>query len=84
MPRHPNYSGLQRDPLTQLFIPPRFVDTMEVRLGNETLFTMTGGISVSEDPTFRFAYTETGTGPLTVRATDTEGATFEGAFPAGT
>jgi sulfur-oxidizing protein SoxY len=82
MLRHPNYSGLQRDQLTQLFIPPHFVDSLEVRQGEELLFSMTGGISISEDPAFRFAYTETGAG-LTVTATDTKGARFEQDFPVG-
>ena len=30
MIRHPNYSGLQRDPLTQYFIPAHFVDKLSV------------------------------------------------------
>lgn len=80
MLRHPNYSGLQRDQLTLLYIPAHFVDMMEVRQGDELLFSMSGGISISEDPTFRFTYTDTGAGDLGVVATDTEGATFEGRF----
>ena len=52
MLRHPNYSGLQRDQLTHLYIPPHFVDSLEVRQGDEVLFSMSGGISISEDPTF--------------------------------
>ena len=83
MLRHPNYSGLQRDQITLLYIPPHFVDTLEVRQGDEVLFSMTGGISISEDPTFRFAYTDAGSGELSVVATDTEGRRFEGAFNAG-
>ena len=81
MLRHPNYSGLQLDQLTQLYIPAKFVDSLEMRQGDETLFTMSGGISISEDPTFRFAYTETGAG-LSLHATDTDGAVFERHFPA--
>jgi sulfur-oxidizing protein SoxY len=83
MLRHPNNSGLQRDPLTLLYIPPHFVDSMEVRQGDDLLFSMTGGISISEDPTFRFTYADSGVGELSVTATDTEGATFEGRFPIG-
>jgi sulfur-oxidizing protein SoxY len=83
MLRHPNYSGLQRDQLTLLYIPAHFVDTMEVRHGDELLFSMTGGISISEDPTFRFTYTDTGAGAVSVTATDTEGATFHGQFSPG-
>ena len=64
MLRHPNYSGLQRDQMTQLYIPPHFVDTLEVRQGDELLFAMSGGISISEDPTFRFAYEDAGAGEL--------------------
>jgi sulfur-oxidizing protein SoxY len=82
MLRHPNYSGLQLDQLTQLYIPAKFVDSLEMRQGDETLFTMSGGISISEDPTFRFAYTETGAG-LSLHATDTDGAVFERNFPVG-
>lgn len=84
MLRHPNFSGLQRNQVTQLFVPAHFVDSMEVRQGETVLFTMTGGISISEDPTFRFQYTDPGNGELTVHATDTDGNAFEQTFPLGT
>jgi sulfur-oxidizing protein SoxY len=83
MLRHPNYSGLQRDQITLLFVPARFVDTIEVRAGAEVLFTMTGGISISEDPTFRFSYTDHGAGELSVHATDTDGQSFAQTFSEG-
>lgn len=73
MIRHPNYSGLQRNQLTQLFIPAHFIDTIKVTQGEEELFTMEGGISISENPVFRFLYTDNGAGDLIVTATDTEG-----------
>lgn len=77
MIRHPNYSGLQRDQITQLFIPAHFIDTLEVWQGDEILFTMEGGISISENPVFRFSYRENGADSLRVKATDTDGNTFE-------
>lgn len=80
MMRHPNYSGLQMNQLTQLFIPPHFVDEMSVYQGEELLFTMEGGISISEDPSFRFKYLENGVGSLTVKAGDTESNVFEQTF----
>ncbi len=83
MLRHPNYSGMQRDPLTLLYIPPDFVDTMEVRQGGDLLFSVSAGISISEDPTFRFAYDDSGAGALSVTATDTDGHTFKEEFPVG-
>lgn len=81
MIRHPNYSGLQRDQITQLFIPAHFIDHLEVWQGEEMLFTMDGGISISENPVFRFAYNDNGTTTLTVKATDTEGNLFETELP---
>lgn len=81
MIRHPNYSGLQRDQITQLFIPAHFIDHLEVWQGEELLFTMDGGISISEDPAFRFAYNDNGATTLTVKATDTEGNSFETDLP---
>ena len=81
MIRHPNYSGLQRDQITQLFIPAHFIDHLEVWQGEELLFTMDGGISISENPAFRFAYQDNGATMLTVKATDTEGNTFEKDLP---
>lgn len=77
MIRHPNYSGLQRDQITQLFIGAHFIHTIEVFQGDEMLFTMEGGISVSENPVFRFNYTDNGAATLRVRAEDTEGNVFE-------
>lgn len=77
MIRHPNYSGLQRDQVTHLFIGAHFIDRLEVYQGDELLFTMEGGISISENPIFRFAYTDNGTETFTIRATDTEGNHFE-------
>ena len=81
MIRHPNYSGLQRDQITQLFIPAHFIDHLEVWQGDELLFTMDGGISISENPVFRFSYNDNGTAALTVKATDTEGNSFENVLP---
>jgi len=80
MLRHPNYTGFQRDQLTLLLTPARFVDSFEVRQGEDLLFAVEGGISISEDPTFRFRYTDAGAGGLGIRATDTDGAAFEGSF----
>ncbi|WP_353476481.1 quinoprotein dehydrogenase-associated SoxYZ-like carrier (plasmid) [Salipiger sp. H15] len=79
--RHPNFSGLQRDQITQLFIPAHFIDHLEVWQGEEQLFAMDGGISISENPAFRFTYADNGAPALTVRATDTEGNHFESELP---
>ena len=56
MIRHPNNSGLQRDQVSLLYIPAHFVDELRVWQGDALLFSMEGGISISEDPNFRFTY----------------------------
>ena len=81
MLRHPNFSGMQMNQVTQLFIPAFFVDEMEVDLGDQRVFRMSAGISISEDPVFRFKYTENGADTFHVRARDTDGNAFEKTFP---
>lgn len=76
MIRHPNYSGMQMNQLTGLYIPAKFIDSMEVKRGNDTVFTMTGGISLSENPNIRFTYGGGTDNDLSVVAKDTTGATF--------
>lgn len=76
MIRHPNYSGMQMNQLTGLYIPAKFIDSMEVKRGSDTVFTMTGGISLSENPNIRFTYAGGTDNDLSVVAKDTTGATF--------
>ncbi len=78
---HPNYSGMQMDQLTRLYTPAWFVESLDVRQGEKPLFSVEGGISLSEDPTFRFSYRSNGQ-PVSVKAKDSEGNTFEKIFPA--
>lgn len=77
MIRHPNYSGLQMDQVTRLYIPAKFVDAIEVKQGDDLVFSMVGGISLSEDPAIQFSYEPTGK-EIHVDAADTDGRTFEG------
>ncbi|MBO0662038.1 quinoprotein dehydrogenase-associated SoxYZ-like carrier [Jiella sp. MQZ9-1] len=80
MIRHPNNSGLQKDQVTLLYIPAHFITDLELDKGGKPLFTMTGGISISEDPSFRFRYGADDTGPFHAKATDTENMVFEKSF----
>ncbi|MCF8481948.1 MAG: quinoprotein dehydrogenase-associated SoxYZ-like carrier [Rhodospirillum sp.] len=77
MIRHPNYSGLQMNQLTQLYIPALFIHELTVRQGDDLLFSMEGGISISENPVFRFGYKDNGSPTLRVHAVDTEGNVFD-------
>jgi sulfur-oxidizing protein SoxY len=80
--RHPNYSGLQMDQVTRLYTPAWFVETVAVSQGARPLFRIEGGISISEDPTFRFSFEPNGE-PVTVEAQDTERQIFRQRFPGG-
>lgn len=77
MIRHPNYSGLQRDQITQLFIPPHFVSRIDVRQGGDLLFTVEGGISLSENPVIRFAYKDNGSATIQIHVEDTDGNVWD-------
>ncbi|KUO64663.1 MAG: hypothetical protein APF80_09675 [Alphaproteobacteria bacterium BRH_c36] len=76
MVRHPNYSGMQMNQVTGLYIPAKFVEHMEVRKGDQLVFDMDGGISLSENPNIQFTYAVGVEGPLSVSARDTDGKVF--------
>lgn len=84
MIRHPNYSGMQMNQLTGLYIPAKYVQEMEVKRDSELVFKLEGGISLSEDPNIRFTYADGGSGVLEVSAKDTDGSIFKArAAPSG-
>ena len=78
MIKHPNTSGMQMDQLTGLYTPARYVNKIEVKTGSNVVFTMTGNISISEDPNFRFTYEGKPSDPMEVRAEDSNGTQFAG------
>lgn len=80
---HPNYSGLQIDQLTRNWVPPHFVETIDIAYGGETVMSVEGDISLSENPTLRFSFVPDAAGELLVKAVDTEGAVFETTTPIG-
>jgi sulfur-oxidizing protein SoxY len=82
MIRHPNNSGLQRDPINNYYIPAFFIHDLALSVGGAPLLRVEGGISISENPTFRFTYSDTDDGPVAVEASDTDGNVYRGAWPA--
>ena len=83
MIRHPNNSGLQRDPITQYFIPAHFIQKLSISQGDHKILSMEGGISISEDPNFRFDFAAHGNGEIAVEAVDTDGKVFRDQWPLG-
>jgi sulfur-oxidizing protein SoxY len=78
MLRHPNVSGLAIDQLSGGYPPARFISQLTVTSGGKLVFSMEGGISISEDPHFRFTYAPNATDSLEVTAEDSEGTKFSG------
>jgi sulfur-oxidizing protein SoxY len=74
---HPNNSGLQMDQVTQLYIPPFFVNELRVWQDDSLVLAMEGGISISEDPNIRFTYVPNGAKRFRIEAKDTEGHVFQ-------
>ncbi|MFI5013500.1 MAG: quinoprotein dehydrogenase-associated SoxYZ-like carrier [Hyphomicrobiales bacterium] len=81
MLRHPNNSGMQMDQLSRLYIPPLFVADLRVWQGEDLILAMEGGISISEDPNFRFTYRAASAGDFRVEITDSDKHLFKGEFP---
>ena len=82
MIRHPNNSGLQMDQVTRLYTPARYINKLAIYQGADLVFSMEGGISIAEDPNFRFTFRPNGAKTFRVEAQDTTGKTFSGAWPA--
>ncbi len=78
MIRHPQFSGLQMNQATGLYIPAKFVRVIDVMRGDQLVFHMEGGISLSEDPNIRFSYAPGSDETLEVIAEDTDGRKFTG------
>jgi sulfur-oxidizing protein SoxY len=76
MIKHPNNTGMQMDQETHLYIPARYIESLRVTQGDNLIFAVTGGISISEDPNFRFDYVSNGSGEMKVSAADTKGTKF--------
>jgi sulfur-oxidizing protein SoxY len=82
MIRHPNNSGMQMDQVTRLYTPARYVEKLAVYQGDDLVFSMSGGISIAEDPNFRFTFKPNGAKEFRAEGEDTTGKTFSGAWPA--
>jgi sulfur-oxidizing protein SoxY len=76
MIRHPNYTGMQMDQMTREYTPAKFVQEMDVKRDGTLIFKMEGGISISENPHFRFTFAPGEDDVVEVTAKDTDGRVF--------
>jgi sulfur-oxidizing protein SoxY len=79
--RHPNYSGMQMDQISRLYIPANFVSDLKMFRDSDLLFSMDGGISMSENPNVRFGYSRRGAHTLRVEVRDSSGRSFARSWP---
>ncbi len=78
---HPNANGMQMNPLTRLYTPARYVQTVRVSQGGQSVFSMDGDISLASDPAITFAFRPSGTATLDVEVDDSAKTVFRQSFP---
>ncbi len=78
---HPNFNGMQMNPVTRLYTPARYVQTVRVTQGGQTIFTLEGDISLAEDPAVTFEFHPSGNAPLDVEVDDSAKSVFRQSFP---
>jgi len=76
MIRHPNFTGMQMDQVTRQYTPMKIVQEMDVARDGERIFKMEGGISISENPNFRFTFAPGAENVIDVTAKDSDGKVF--------
>lgn len=71
--KHPNITGLQPMRIgSRVMPPPHFIREIKVNYAGKTVMKAQLTFSVSMDPSFRFYFTPTEEGQITVEATDTQ------------
>jgi sulfur-oxidizing protein SoxY len=78
---HPNHSGMQMDQLTRLYVPAHFITAVRIWQGDDVLLSIESGISIAENPEYRFNYRPNGASVIRAEAHDSKGATFKDEWP---
>lgn len=74
--KHPMYTGLQRDLVSQGFRPAYFISKVVAKFNDQVVFDADTYIGVSEDPNIQFPFKADQPGKLTVLIKDNEGNEF--------
>jgi sulfur-oxidizing protein SoxY len=80
--RHPNYSGMQMDQVSRLYVPAHFVKSVRIWQGRDVLLSIDCGISISENPSFRFDFRSNDANTFRAEMMDSDGSSFGQEFPA--
>jgi len=74
--KHPMRTGLQRELVSQGFVPAFYINKTEITYNGKPVLTIDVGVGTAEDPYFKFNFVPDTTGKLEVTATDNEGKVF--------
>jgi sulfur-oxidizing protein SoxY len=74
--KHPMRTGLQRELVSQGFIPAFYINKTAFNYNGKNVLTVDVGVGTAEDPYFKFNFVPTAPGKLEVTATDNEGKNF--------
>ena len=73
---HPQFNGLQANPVTTEMIEAYFIYNVEVTYNDKIVMSLESDISISQDPTFRFNFPVGDGGDLKITAKDTDGNVY--------
>ena len=74
--KHPMRTGLQRELVSQGFVPAFYIKKSEFTYNGKPVLTIDVGVGTAEDPYFKFNFVPDAPGKFEVTATDNEGKTF--------
>ena len=74
--KHPMRTGLQRELVSQGFVPAFYINKTEFKYNGKPVMTVDVGVGTAEDPYFKFDFVPDAPGKLEVLATDNEGKSF--------
>jgi sulfur-oxidizing protein SoxY len=74
--KHPMRTGLQRDLVSQGFVPAFYIQKAAFTLNGKPLMNVDFGVGTSEDPYLRFDIIPDAAGTIEVKAVDNEGKEF--------
>ena len=74
--KHPSHSGMQMDQISLLYIPARYIDTLDISVNGTPYVGITGSISLSENPKLELTIPPGGR-TAGVHMQDTDGATSD-------
>jgi sulfur-oxidizing protein SoxY len=74
--KHPMRTGLQRELVSQGFVPAFYINKAAFTFNGKPVLTIDVGVGTAEDPYFKFNFVPDASGQLEVTATDNEGKAF--------